>query len=103
MGMNTPKMPLMLTGFGITVSTNGVPACTMARVIIDNDGTDYCAPLLQDGVEIPWASFNTMCWAPASGVALSGPPSATALKVLFLTSKNYLCAFTNFCLTKILF
>jgi hypothetical protein len=98
MGTMAP-MSYALTGTGITVSTNGVPMCTSARVIVDHGGQDYCAPLT-DGQAIPWATFSTTCWSPSVGTALSGAPSdVTAVKVQFLTSVNGPCNFTNFCIT----
>jgi hypothetical protein len=101
MGMMGQKMPYALTGTGITVRTNGVPSCTSARVVIDHGGQDYCAALT-DGIEIPWGTFNTTCWAPSIGIALTGAPTdATALKVQFVTHLNEACDFTKFCLTGI--
>jgi hypothetical protein len=99
MGMNTPKNTFTPTGSGVTVFTSAVPSCTTARVIIDQNGTDYCAPLTP-GVQIPWGSFNTACWN-NSGPFLSGPPSSQSLKVQFVASTSQSCAFTNFCITEI--
>jgi hypothetical protein len=100
MGMMTAKNPFTLTGTGVTVNVNGVPSCTIARVVIDQNGATpaYCAPLTP-GVEIPWSKFNTACWD-GSGTALTGPPSSQALKVQFVTSMTA-CPFTNFCLTQV--
>ena len=50
MGTNTPKNTYVPTGTGVTVDTSAVPSCTTARVILDQNGTGYCAPLTP-GVE----------------------------------------------------
>jgi hypothetical protein len=100
MGAMTAKNAYQLTGTGVTVSTSAVPACTTARVILDQNGaTTYCAPLTP-GVEIPWTSFNTACWN-NSGSWLSGPPTSQAIKVQFVASTMQACPFTNFCITNI--
>jgi hypothetical protein len=100
-GTNTPKNTYTPTGTGVTVTTSAVPSCTTARVIVDQSGTDYCAPLTS-GTEIPWGSFNTMCWT-NSGAFLSGPPSSESLKVQFVASTTEACPFTDFCITAISF
>ncbi len=90
-----------LTGTGVTVSVENLPPCTTARVILDQNGGSptYCAPLTP-GVEIPWASFNTACWLPAQGTALSGPPDSQSIEIQFVTSLQE-CSFTNFCITAV--
>jgi len=100
MGMNTPTMAYQLSGTGVTVSTSEVPSCTTARVEIDDNGTAYCAALTS-GVEIPWSAFNTECWMPASGQALSAAPASIALKVQFVASASQACPFTDFCIDSI--
>jgi hypothetical protein len=100
MGANPPANGLLLTGTGITVSTSAIPSCTTARVVIDDNGTSYCAALTP-GVEIPWTTFNTTCYAPAMGTYLSGPPTAAAVKVQFVSTTTASCPFTNFCITQI--
>jgi hypothetical protein len=93
--------PLVLTGTGVTVYTSPIPACTTARVILDQNGAvpGYCA-VLTPGVEIPWSSFNTACWDD-SGTFLTGPPSSQALRVQFVASTMQACSFSNFCVTGI--
>jgi hypothetical protein len=98
--MNPAKGTAKLSGAGVTVSTNGVPSCTTARVIIDEGGgTTYCA-LLTEGKMIPWTQFNTECWSGA-GKPLSAAPTAEAIEVQFVTTKAQACPFTNFCITGI--
>jgi len=60
----------------------------------------YCAALTS-GVEIPWSAFNTECWMPASGQALSAAPASIALKVQFVASASQACPFTDFCIDSI--
>jgi hypothetical protein len=97
MGANPPANTVVLPGAGITVSTSAVPACTTARVILDNNGTDYCATLTP-GVMIPWGSFNTTCWAPATGTYMAGAPTSAKVRVQFVTAAAA-CPYSNFCIT----
>jgi hypothetical protein len=90
-----------LTGTGVTVGVNGIPSCTTARVIVNQGGMDYCAPLTGNSTTVPWSMFNTACWMPSTGTALSGPPTSTQLKVQFVTSKTAACPFTSFCITNL--
>jgi len=94
----------LLTGAGVTVNVSGTPACLSAadiRVVIDQNGAlpAYCATLTP-GVEIPWSAFNTECWMPASGVALTAAPTSVALKVQFVTTSTE-CVYNDFCITQI--
>ncbi len=97
-----PIDALQLTGSTITVSTNGVPSCTTARIVLDQNGTSaVCAPLT-DGVAIDYTSFNTTCWN-EMGTSLTAAPNSQALKIQFVTSGSATtpCDFTNFCITGI--
>ena len=98
-GATSPAMAYTLQGTGVTVTTSGVPCCTSARVILDEGGVDYCAALT-DGMEIPWATFNTECWYPPSGVALAAPPTSHTVRVELVPSESA-CPFSNFCITSI--
>jgi hypothetical protein len=98
-GMTSPALPYALTGTGITVSTNGIPCCTRARVVLDEGGMEYCADLT-DGQEIPWAMFNTTCWT-TQGLPLMAAPTSPTVRVDFVTTKLEACPFTNFCITGI--
>jgi hypothetical protein len=101
MGVMTAKNAFTLTGTGVTVNVSGLPSCTAARVVLDQNGATpaYCAALTP-GKEIPWSAFNTECWN-GMGTALSGPPTSQALKVQFVTSTTA-CPFTNFCITELM-
>jgi hypothetical protein len=98
-GAGTTAMPYAFSGTGVTVTTTGVPPCTVARVVVDLAGTDYCAAFTE-GTAIPWTTFNTACWD-NSGTALTGPPTSQSIKVQFLTSAAGACPYTNFCVTGI--
>jgi hypothetical protein len=98
MGANPPANAVALPGSGITVTTSAVPACTTARVILDNGGTDYCAPLTS-GTMIPWSTFNTKCWD-GTGTAMSGAPTSAKVRVQFVTAMTA-CQFSNFCITAV--
>jgi hypothetical protein len=101
MGMTSPALPYAFTGTGITVSTNGLPCCAeYARVLVEDNGTEYCAALT-DGVEIPWAMFNTACWAPQLGMPLMGPPTSPSVRVRLTPTHAQACPFSNFCITSI--
>jgi hypothetical protein len=101
MGVNMTPGTFTPGGAGITVMTSGVPSCvTTARVVIDNNGVDYCANYTDGMGMIPWSSFNTTCWD-NKGMSLSGPPTAKQLKLQFVAVSAQACDFTNFCLTSI--
>jgi hypothetical protein len=69
-----------VTGTGVTYALSNLPPQGM-RIVIDDGGTDYCAPIGSASGTVYWSSFNTKCWDD-SGTALSGPP-ATATHLLF--------------------
>jgi hypothetical protein len=99
MGMTSPALPYAFTGTGITVSTNGLPCCAeYPRVLVEDNGTEYCAALT-DGAEIPWAMFNTACWAPQLGMPLMGPPTSPSVRVRLTPTTAHACPFKNFCIT----
>jgi hypothetical protein len=99
MGTNTPVNGYTLTGAGVTVTTSAVPACTTARVILEQGGVAYCAPL-NSGTQIPWGTFNAACWN-NSGAFLTGAPTSGALKIQFVSTTTGSCPFTDFCITHI--
>jgi hypothetical protein len=103
-GGDAPDVPHTLAGTGITVDTTAIPACTTARIVLDDDGAkpEYCALFRTPGVEIPWRAFNTECWNnPPTGKALTGPPATRAIKVQLVTSVLEACPFRDFCITRI--
>jgi hypothetical protein len=81
MGAGTTIGTFTPTGTGVTYALTSLPAG--ARLIIDNAGVDYCAMLTSASGTVPWASFNSMCYAtpiPAAD-ALTGAPTATHVEV----------------------
>lgn len=94
-----PILTLTTTGAGIAYALSNLPVGT--RLSIDNAGKDYCAPLTAASGTVAWAGFNSTCWTPATGVALSGPPAATQVK--FQVSAGTTATPFNFCVTSLKF
>jgi len=94
-----PVMAFPATGTGIAYTLSNLP--TGARLIIDNGGKDYCAILTLPSATVPWSSFNTTCYTPAMGVALTGPPTATQIK--FEVPSGTAAQAFNFCVTSLKF
>jgi hypothetical protein len=88
------------TGTGITYALSDLPSQGM-RMVIDDGGTDYCAPLGAASGTVDWASFNTKCWDD-SGTSLSGPP-ATATHIQFQVTADASATPFNFCVTSVAF
>jgi hypothetical protein len=88
------------TGTGISYVLSDLPPQGM-RLIIDDGGTDYCAPLGAASGTVYWASFNTACWN-GSGTSLGGPP-ATATHVQFQVTADKAATPFNFCVTSVAF
>jgi hypothetical protein len=63
-----------VTGSGISYVLDNLPSQGM-RIIIDESGSDYCAPLSAASGTVKWSSFNTKCWD-GSGTTLAGAPHA---------------------------
>src|SRR5579859_577904 len=88
------------TGTGVQYALTNLPPQGM-RIVIDNGGTDYCAPLPSASGTIYWASFNTKCWD-YSGTSLSGPP-ATATHLLFQVTSDAASTPFDICVTAVSF
>jgi hypothetical protein len=65
---------------GVAYSLSDLPAGT--RLVIDNDGVEYCANLTSATGTVTWGMFTPMCYLPASmqGTALANPPVATHIE-----------------------
>jgi hypothetical protein len=61
------------TGSYLTVTFDN-PGGSELRIQIQNDTTQWCAPLTGAGgsVKVPYANFNTECWTGGSGTPYSG-------------------------------
>jgi len=95
-----PILTLPATGAGIAYTLSSLPTLG-ARLIIDNAGKDYCAILTAASGTVDWASFNTACYSPATGVALAGPPTATHVE--FEVPSGMTAGSFNFCVTSLKF
>jgi hypothetical protein len=89
-----------VTGSGVTYTLDGLPAQGM-RIVIDNAGTDYCAPLSGASGTVKWSSFNSKCWD-NSGMALSGAPQ-TATHVNFQVNAGSAAGSFNVCVKALAF
>jgi hypothetical protein len=85
---------------GITYTLSGLPGQGM-RLIINDNGTDYCAPLTTASGTVPWATFNTECWSGA-GTALTGAPQVATHVQFQVTAASATESF-DFCVTAVSF
>jgi hypothetical protein len=85
-----------VTGTGVQYALTNLPPQGM-RIVIDNGGTDYCAPIDTASGTVYWASFNTKCWD-YSGTSLSGPPTS-ATHLLFQVTSDAAAGPFNLCVT----
>ena len=84
------------TGTGVEYQLSNLPPQGM-RIVIDNGGTDYCAPIGSASGTVYWSSFNTKCWDD-SGTALSGAPT-TATHLLFQVTADATSTPFDVCVT----
>lgn len=89
--------PVQLSGSGVAVTVTSLPTGADMRVQVTVDGVDYCAAMTATTQTIPWTSFNTKCWAPTSGVALTGAPKTPNIQ--FLASSLTTDGSFDFCVT----
>jgi hypothetical protein len=101
MNMQSPPInPYKVTGSGIAYQLDNMPSQGM-RLIIDEMGADYCAPISAASGTVKWASFNTKCWD-GSGTALAGAPTA-ATHVQFQVTANTAITPFSFCVIAVSF
>lgn len=101
MNMQQPPInPYAVTGSGVSYTLDNYPSQGM-RMIIDEGGTDYCAPLSGASGTVKWASFNTKCWD-NSGTTLSGAPQ-TATHLQFQVTAGMSAGSFSFCVTALSF
>jgi hypothetical protein len=101
MNMQQPPInPYAVTGSGISYTLDNYPSQGM-RIIIDEGGTDYCAPLSGASGTVKWASFNTKCWD-NSGTTLAGAPQ-TATHLQFQVTAGMAAGNFSFCVTALSF
>ena len=98
----TTIVPVQLTGSGVTVTLSSLPTGgATARVQVTVGTAQYCAVMTKATQTIPWTSFNTECWASASGVALTGPPNASNIQ--FEAASGATAGAFDFCVTALSF
>jgi hypothetical protein len=88
------------TGTGITYALSNLPP-QGARIIIDNGGANYCAPVAAASGTVNWASFNTKCWD-NSGTFLTAAP-ATATHIQFQVTADAATTAFSLCVTQVAF
>jgi hypothetical protein len=100
--MSPPINPYAVatTETGITYTLSNFPSQGM-RLIINNSGTDYCAPITAASGTVTWSSFNTKCWD-NSGTALTAAPQAATHIQFQVTAGNASASF-DFCVTAVKF
>jgi len=98
----TTSVPVQLTGSGVSVTLSSLPTGgATARVQVTVAGTQYCAAMTSASQTIPWSSFNTTCWAPATGTALAGAPNTTNIQIE--ASAGATAGAYDFCVTALSF
>jgi hypothetical protein len=98
----TTSVPVQLTGSGVSVTLSSLPTGgATARVQVTVDGTQYCAVMTAASQTIPWASFNTKCWAATTGTALTGAPNTTNVQIE--ASAGATAGAYDFCVTALSF
>ena len=98
----TTSVPVQLTGSGVSVTLSSLPTGgATARVQVTVAGTQYCAAMTSASQTIPWSSFNTTCWAPATGTALAGAPNTTNIQIE--ASAGTTAGAYDFCVTALSF
>jgi hypothetical protein len=95
-----PVNSTSVTGTGIQYSLSNLPPQGM-RIVIDNGGTDYCAPIDAASGTVYWSTFNTKCWDD-SGTSLSGAPSSATHLLFQVTADNATTPF-DVCVTGVSF
>jgi hypothetical protein len=93
--------PFTATGSGISYTLSSFASAGGMRVIVDQGGTDYCAPITSAMGTVKWSSFNTKCWD-NSGTMLSGAPMATHINFQVNSATSGPASF-NFCVTAVSF
>jgi hypothetical protein len=98
---STSAGTIAIIGYGIQYSL-AMPAFPTAgmHLVVDDNGTDYCAVLSGTSGTVDWTSFNTVCWDPATGTALSGPPQH-ASHLNFQVTAGAEPATLSFCVTNL--
>jgi hypothetical protein len=97
----TTEVPVQLAGSGVTVALTGLPTGADMRLQVKVGGVAYCAVMTTATQTVPWSSFNTTCWAPATGTALGGAPNTPNFQ--FQASSTKTAGTFDFCVTSLSF
>jgi hypothetical protein len=97
----TTDVPVQLSGSGVSVALTSLPTGADMRVQVTVGGTAYCAVMTAATQTVAWSSFNTTCWAPATGTALGGAPNTP--KIQFQPSSTKTAGTFDFCVTSVTF
>jgi hypothetical protein len=95
--VGTAVVPVQLSGTGVTVTLTSLPTGADMRVQVAVGGVDYCAVMSAATQIIPWTAFNTKCWAPSTGIALTGAPNTPNIQ--FQASSRTTAGSFDFCVT----
>ena len=88
---------------GISYALTALPASQTVYLTIDNGGTDYYATLTALSGHVPWSSFRTTPWTPATSTVLGTAPS-TATHVEFqFQAESGSASELSFCVTSLSF
>ena len=101
----TTEVPVQLSGSGVTVKLSSLPTNADMRLQVKHfvgaTGTTYCAIMTTASQTVLWTSFNTMCWDPTKGVALTGAPNTSNIQ--FQASSRATAGSFDFCVTALSF
>ena len=97
----TTSVPVQLSGSSVTVKLSSLPTGADMRVQVSVNGVAYCAVMTMASQTILWNAFNTKCWAPTTGTALTGPPSTPNIQ--FQASSRATAGSFDFCVTALSF
>ena len=93
--------PVQLSGTSVTVALSSLPIGANMHVQVTVDGAPYCAVMTTATQTISWTSFNTACWAPTTGMTLTGAPNTPNIQ--FLASSLPTAGSFDFCVTALSF
>ena len=97
----TTSVPVQLSGTSVTVKLSSLPTGADMRVQVLVNGVAYCAVMTMASQTILWNAFNTKCWAPTTGTALTGPPNTPNIQ--FQASSRATAGSFDFCVTSLSF
>jgi hypothetical protein len=91
----TPAVAVAPTGTGLAVMLTGTVTGLRVQIEDATQKTKWCALVTGPNTMIPWTSFNTACWDPATGVAYS--PASPILDIAVVVPSAGMVTMFNFC------